>query len=95
MLSPDIIVVLCFDSIVSILMFNLKISSSRDQTVLWIGVQFCACMFLDSRNKSLKCQVFDGMIKETKEQKKNKRTTLLRNPLKCTRYTVWSRNVII
>ena len=37
------------------LIFDQKIIffTLRGQTVHWIGAQFCVCMFLDSRDKSL------------------------------------------
>ena len=38
----------------------------------WIGAQFCVCMFLDSRDKSLNMLKFLERSKEIQEQKKNK-----------------------
>ena len=48
----------------------------RGQTVHWIGAQFCVCMFLDSRDKSLNMRKF-RRNKESKEQKKNKGSILV------------------
>ena len=54
----------------------------RGQTVHWIGAQFCVCMFLDSRDKSLNMWKFR---RNDQRKLKNKRRTkgayLLWNPL--------------
>ena len=45
--------------------FELEIFSLRRQTEHWIGAQFCVCMFLDSRDKSLNMfQKVSGFYKQ-------------------------------
>ena len=59
-----------------------RIKTLRGQTVHWIGAQFCVCMFLDSRDKSLNML---KLCRKDQRKFKNKRRTkgasLLRNPL--------------
>ena len=54
-------------------MHNLKQKTLRGQTVHWIGAQFCVCMFLDSRDKSLNMFKFVGTIKENERTKEDQR----------------------
>ena len=57
-------------------------SSLRGQTVHWIGAQFCACMFLDTRDKSLNMFKFcRNDQREGQNKKRTKGASLLRNPL--------------
>ena len=52
------------------------------QTMHWIGAQFCFCMFLDSRDKSL--NMLNGCGNNQREGKNKRRTkgaSLFRNPL--------------
>ena len=39
----------------------------------WIGAQFCVCMFLDSRDKSLNMINFVGTIKGNEKRKREQR----------------------
>ena len=43
----------------------------------WIGAEFCVCMFLDFRNKSLNMLNFVGTIKKKKKPKKNNGSVLV------------------
>ena len=55
--------------------------SLRGQTVPWIGSQFCACMFLESRDKSLnRLKFYRKNQSEWKNKKITKGTSWLRNP---------------
>ena len=55
----------------------LSIKLLRGQTEHWIGAQFCVCMFLDSRDKSLNMLKFcRNDQRKKKEKKKNKRSVL-------------------
>ena len=48
----------------------------------WIGAQFCVCMFLDSRDKSLNMLKFcRNDQRKVKNKKRTKGASLLRNPL--------------
>ena len=59
-----------------------------------IGAQFCVCMFLDSRDKSLNMLQF---CRNDQKKLKNKRRTkgaslCCRIRLQCTKCTIWPRN---
>ena len=43
----------------------------------WIDVQFCVCMFLDSRDKPLNMLKFCWKNEKIREQKKNKGSVLV------------------
>ena len=51
---------------------DLKGFALRGQTVHWIGAQFCVCMFLESRDKSLNMLKF---CRNDQRKVKNKRKT--------------------
>ena len=54
----------------------------RDQTVHWIGAQFCVCMFLDSRDKPLNIlKLCRNDQRKVKNKRRTKGASLLRNPL--------------
>ena len=57
----------------------------------WIGAQFCVCMFLDSKDKSLKMLKF---CQNDQRKVKNKRRTKGANGIRiqCTKCTVWPCN---
>ena len=56
--------------------------TSRGQTVHWLGAQFCVCMFLDSRDKSLNMLKFcRNDQRKLKNKRRTKGASLLRNPL--------------
>ena len=67
--------------------------SLRGQTVLWIGAQFCVCMFLDSRDKSLNVLKFcRSDQRKVKNKRRKKGASLLRNPLTTHKMHSWPRN---
>ena len=61
--------------------------------MLWIGVQFCVCLFLDSRDKFLNMFNFwrnDQRNERTKEEQRERPCHGIR--LQGTKCTVWPRN---
>ena len=63
----------------------------------WIGAQFCVCVFLDSRDKSLNMlKICRNNQRKVKNKRRTKGASLLRNPLTMHKYsTVWPRNEVI
>ena len=64
----------------------------------WIGAQFCACVFMDSRNKSVNMLSFcrndqKERIIAQKKKIKNRERPCCGIRLQLTKFAVWPRNV--
>ena len=58
--------------------------------MLWIDAQFCVCMFLDSRDKSLNMLKF--CRNDQRKMKEQRERPCYGIRLQCTKCTVWPRN---